>query len=1033
MEKPYLKRLDAPPGYGKTRFLAREAYCLSLLESLCDSQATEEQSVVGSAILVLAASSLNESRLRSELRLARIDNDGQRGGHKIHVRRLDQWLFIHLNRLLIKEGKHAELLETQEALVLLSRLLADEVPISDPLGYAARQAETARALWESLSNSRSLSAHEDVDSNPARFPAFQKVLNSFEEKTATACLFRRSQLAEALYRKLQSHLEALMALKAQYPIILVDEAQELSQEQHQLLAFLGSSLILAGNSKLSVRSYQGAAPEQLLSLDAYSNFECDDIFLDAPPDLPIKSVWNFVRETLLSNEPSSEAVSFSETPIIETWHSVSVLEEMQALVGDLKHFVSESKSREQAPSYNDCSVFLRSARYLPALQAALQEVDIPYHSFPVAENPYPELVNALIQFYRIIQGLAEEGLSAPQTEKSQLSLIVAPEIVQWEEQVQRHLEDEMQPPYWLEAFQQWQEIAPLSFIRDISAQYASGTDWFDLWLDVQERILTAFTDTPETRQILSQFHEAMDRLRQYYYRSLGLQLPLSEWLIHSELLGERFYVPPTVADIGESLEDDDLPPSVRILKIGQAQGEFFSWVAIPGMVSGEFPRLSSALSASVRRTQEEAETHLLAMGMTRARQVLRLSTHHHEIAAVGDLEVAMQVAPYFEQFQVKTKGLLALKETPLSEVLVVEASPEALQSQSLWAKLSVQDLLQPVIPNDEILNLSPSAIERYMSCPRQFYYGRLLNIPEEQVSAATFGSLLHSVMERFNRTFEAGNYTADRLSDIVRYFFLLARRSADFLAAGFSQKDWNLLQTLSELELADAYQRMRATVDDMHRKGFFHRYQDLVAIEAEYALPNFAIPGLEKVRIIGRTDALVQFADGTWEILDYKTYSASKYKASVPKCQENFEIYGLSALPGDAFLSHTKRFGIKRSLTYPAGYQLPIYYLVFNQDPRFQGRLRGGSLEILRPGNMENPEQGSIRLALSSDAIEKAAPQLLADIQNYIVNPIQTAVTFETNPDSCTYCAYTAICDVGSSMGEADEVGAFSFASGGDE
>ena len=85
---------------------------------------------------------------------------------------------------------------------------------------------------------------------------------------------------------------------------------------------------------------------------------------------------------------------------------------------------------------------------------------------------------------------------------------------------------------------------------------------------------------------------------------------------------------------------------------------------------------------------------------------------------------------------------------------------------------------------------------------------------------------------------------------------------------------------------------------------------------------------------------------------------------------------------------------------------------------------------------MENPEQGSIRLALSSDAIEKVAPQLLADIQGYIVNPIQTAVTFETNPDSCNYCAYTAICDVGSSlseMNEVDEEGAFSFAGGGDE
>src|SRR6478609_1452040 len=165
MEKPKLKRIDAPPGYGKTRFLAQEAYRLSFLESLSENhQEAGQNSIVGSAILVLAASSLNESRLRSELRLARINNDGQRGNHKIHIRRLDQWLFTHLNRILKAKGKHAELLETQEALVLLSRLLADEVPITDQLGYAARQPETARALWEFLSNPILTSTDDDIES-----------------------------------------------------------------------------------------------------------------------------------------------------------------------------------------------------------------------------------------------------------------------------------------------------------------------------------------------------------------------------------------------------------------------------------------------------------------------------------------------------------------------------------------------------------------------------------------------------------------------------------------------------------------------------------------------------------------------------------------------------------------------------------------------------------------------------------------------------------------------------------------------------
>jgi superfamily I DNA/RNA helicase len=1024
-QKPRLIRLDGPPGSGKTCFLAQEAYRLSL-ETLPQDGLLKGSSTTSAAnahpltssILILCANRLNEARLRYELRLARQREGDQAGFRKIRLRQRDQWLFAQLNQALNSPegGQAAEILEAQEAIVLLSRLLRDIVPIEHPLGYAVRQPGTALTLWRELQT-----PIQEADAQAFQNPILLDVLEAFEAKTTKANLFRRNQLAGILHEHLLAQPQKAALLRENCFSILIDEAQELSVEQHDLFAFLGCPLTLAGNSSLSIQGYQGACPERFASLAGYENFACESLPPDKPQEVATRQLWHFIQGTLL--EKSSNE-SLSPVPLelpnalsLKAWRASDILAELERLATDLAHFVATAQIKGRPARYGDCAILLRSAQHLPVLLEVLKRQNIPAQAFQETQNPAPELTEAIISFYRLLAGWAADGLSAP-TPSGKKETIEEEEAQQWEKRLFKVIEDDSLPPSWLDDFTRWQSLASLSFLRKASAAYSQNSDWLVLWPEAMSALLTPSGD-PVGTEALTQFYQATERLQGYYQRTFQQPLSLTEWLAHAPTLSERFYLAPQA---GNEENETENPAAVQILKVSQAQGEAFAWVAIPGLVTGDFPLIQQRVLAStdLSTLPHDSETRLLALGMSRARQVLRLSTHRQSLSGRGDgVTVDVQAAPCFEIFRRRTDGHFTLQEESASLPLSDNAiSSNPVLALSGWGHLKPQGKDAPVLPAGvEPLILSPSGIKTFMTCPRQFYYSRLLRLPQERSPAATIGELIHSLMERFNRSYQPGNYTAERLSGLARELFALAHDRDKLEAAGYSERDWLRVDSLNELTLMEARQRFQASVEDLERKGFFVRYQTVKAIEAEVPLPRLNTAELPGCQIQGTADALMQFEDGSWEILDYKTYFR-RFPASPARCQSHFENFALAALPDGPDISISERFSVKLHPDYPADYQLPLYFLAFNEDPRFRGRLRGAAIQLIRPQAPDKPEQGSIRLELTAQAIMESAPQLLADLQRYVVEPIQNSTSLAINLDSCEYCPYTAVCQEGRAFPE---------------
>jgi len=162
------------------------------------------------------------------------------------------------------------------------------------------------------------------------------------------------------------------------------------------------------------------------------------------------------------------------------------------------------------------------------------------------------------------------------------------------------------------------------------------------------------------------------------------------------------------------------------------------------------------------------------------------------------------------------------------------------------------------------LALSASDIATYRSCPLRYKFARVLRIPSEQTIHQRFGIVVHQVLERYHSD---GGSTLEEMLELLDGCW---RRS------GFGQEgqDGELLE------------KARRALVRYH--GRLHDH----GAEPAWFERQFSF-SLGPHHLRGRVDRVDRLADGTYELIDYKT--------SRPKTAEQLEddlqlsLYGLAA------------------------------------------------------------------------------------------------------------------------------------------
>lgn len=289
--------------------------------------------------------------------------------------------------------------------------------------------------------------------------------------------------------------------------------------------------------------------------------------------------------------------------------------------------------------------------------------------------------------------------------------------------------------------------------------------------------------------------------------------------------------------------------------------------------------------------------------------------------------------------------------------------------------------------------LSPSALNKLISCPLDFYYRYILEMKEddqveENIESSTFGTKIHDVLEDiFRRNFLDKNVPLNEavLKDEKKnlHDYLLSGYLKDFKESEikFGQNKLSFDISLSFLEnfIDQQIAEIKRTKESIYIKKL---EQELIGnIE-------FEINGsVKKIKLNGKVDRIDEIA-GQLRIIDYKSGKCDSSKISITQ----------SWLDKDEFfkLMESDEKGYAR--------QLLMYALIYQKEEKPQHPFSAGIISMI---NLKDWLQ-NVHLSISKSEI--ISPELLDKFEHVLKEKIALLYApdfiFEHNPKSeyCQHC-----------------------------
>lgn len=309
-----------------------------------------------------------------------------------------------------------------------------------------------------------------------------------------------------------------------------------------------------------------------------------------------------------------------------------------------------------------------------------------------------------------------------------------------------------------------------------------------------------------------------------------------------------------------AIKTDKAPVTVNAVQLStyhSAKGREFEYVYMPTLKRKDWESSSRSLKPIIPLEEYKSETELKEMkisdaiklmyvGMTRAKHTLRLSY---------------------------PKSINGVAQTPTSfisgfeDLFETEPEPFTFDVDSYWAEQTKaliksdydygKDFCSLVDKKLEGKSFSPSSINTYLKCPRQYLYNYILDLSAKDGNpdAVSYGSAVHSACE-FAVNFAIKNGCYPTKEEFINSF----KRELDNQPMSSLQQR-NIHEERGEKALSEYYIQLCNTP-----------VKNLYATEKKIELE---IDGVKFKGIIDRIDKNV---DGTFTIYDYKTGSAKNEK-----------------------------------------------------------------------------------------------------------------------------------------------------------
>jgi DNA helicase-2/ATP-dependent DNA helicase PcrA len=323
--------------------------------------------------------------------------------------------------------------------------------------------------------------------------------------------------------------------------------------------------------------------------------------------------------------------------------------------------------------------------------------------------------------------------------------------------------------------------------------------------------------------------------------------------------------------------DEDVPgDAVQLMTVHGAKGLEFSHVFVLRVNKNKFPQpeRSHVFEFPARLMKEgEPEEHfhhqeerrLYYVALTRAQDRLTITSLAERKAKVPPFIEDILMDPAIKRRDVLQ---LAPKVAPVPAAATEDKDAGILQSPlfappgglpKIFSRIADwAEIFHP--PSPEPLQLHPSAVQSYRTCPQRYLFSSLWSLQEGPKATLTFGRVIHGTIRRMMAEFKKGNRLP--FDEVQRIF------ETEWSAVGFE----------------DDYQEGEYKKDGLEQLRVFHQAvleQPLLVLELE---KNFELPVENNVVLKGRIDqinSLERVGRSVTkpidvEIVDYKTGKAKK-------------------------------------------------------------------------------------------------------------------------------------------------------------
>jgi DNA helicase-2/ATP-dependent DNA helicase PcrA len=315
--------------------------------------------------------------------------------------------------------------------------------------------------------------------------------------------------------------------------------------------------------------------------------------------------------------------------------------------------------------------------------------------------------------------------------------------------------------------------------------------------------------------------------------------------------------------------DEDVPgDAVQLMTVHGAKGLEFSHVFVLRVNKNKFPQpeRSHVFEFPARLMKEGAPEEHFHHQEERRLYYVALTRAQDRLTITSLAERKAKVPPFIEDILmdpgIKRRDVLQLapKVAPVPAAATDDKGAGIMQNPLFAPPGGLPKIFSRIAdwaetfhpPSPEPLQLHPSAVQSYRSCPQRYLFSSLWSLQEGPKATLTFGRVIHATIRRMMAEFKKGNRLP--FDEVQRIF------EAEWSAVGFE----------------DDYQEGEYKKDGLEQLRVFHQTvleQPLLVLELE---KNFELPVENNVILKGRIDQVNSLGRSDVEIVDYKTGKAKK-------------------------------------------------------------------------------------------------------------------------------------------------------------